>query len=102
MPDDTLHTIETDAGDFTLLAHGSEHTDPGAMEDPVVTHLLLCADEVRQATGPRMRRALEEYFAPGRCGCSHDCCGHRFGVARAEPGGDMQTWIVRVSTARNF
>jgi hypothetical protein len=46
-------------------------------------------------------RLLERGMTPPRCRCEHDCCGHRFGHARAE-------WLsldcirVTVHTSRNF
>lgn len=45
---------------------------------------------------------LRERFDFGRCGCSHDCCGHRYGgvssITAIWPG----YYIVLVRSARNY
>jgi hypothetical protein len=102
-------------GGSLVFAIGSYHADPEDICDPVVdyytvrgsTELFLWAlcESMCPGNPRRIEDIITEHLVeaakPGQCGCSHDCCGHRFGAARAYHV-DADLYLVEVRTSRNY
>jgi hypothetical protein len=91
---------------YEIVASGPvEDVDPGDCCEPTRQVFFIKPTEIVSEEGgltaKDAARLLERGMVPQRCHCEHDCCGHRFGHARAE-------WLaldcirVTVNTSRNF
>jgi hypothetical protein len=99
---------------WMIEASGTVEHDPDDMCDPcTTTYVVRATDELflfgldanlndpTQTIEKHIADYLADYHQPGRCGCAHDCCGHRHGHANAAHiSGPL--YIVRVHTSRNY
>jgi hypothetical protein len=100
--------------DWQIEARGTINHDVADACDPCTTTYAIRAgaalwlhglaanlDDPTRTIEAHLAEYLADHHRPDRCGCAHDCCGHRHGWAEAHHvTGPL--FLVRVHTSRNY